>query len=59
MSYWNASVSRDVVGYNVYRGPNGTTWKKINASLIAWTFYSDFTVADRTTDYYGATALDI
>ena len=56
---WTASTSSDVAGYNVYRGPDGATWEKINASLLASTGYSDSTVANSTTYYYAATAVDI
>jgi hypothetical protein len=56
---WKASTSTDVVGYNVYRSLDGAIWKKINASLIAWTLYNDSTVANSTTYYYAATAVDI
>jgi hypothetical protein len=56
---WKASRSGDTAGYNVYRGPNGTTWKKINASLIGSTLYSDSTVSDGSTYYYAATTVDI
>lgn len=56
---WKASTSTDVVGYNVYRSLDGTTWKKNNVSLIASTLYSDSTVANNTTYYYSATAVDI
>ena len=56
---WKASTSSDVVGYNVYRSLDGATWKKINASLIASTLYGDSTVANSTTYYYAATAVDI
>jgi hypothetical protein len=56
---WKASTSSAVVGYNVYRSSDGATWKKINASLIASTLYSDSTVANSTTYYYAATAVDI
>ncbi len=55
---WKASTSSDIVGYNVYRSPDSATWKKINASLIASTRYSDSTVANSTTYYYAATAVD-
>jgi len=55
---WNASTSKDVVGYNVYRGPDGTNWKRINSSLTASTAYSDSTVANSTTYYYATTAVD-
>jgi hypothetical protein len=56
---WQASTSGNVVGYNVYRGPDRATWKKINASLIASTLYSDSTIANNTTYYYAATAVDV
>jgi hypothetical protein len=56
---WRASTSGNIVGYNVYRSPDGATWKKINASLIASTLYSDSTVANTTTYYYAATAVDV
>jgi hypothetical protein len=56
---WKASTSSDVVGYNVYRSLDGATWKKINAGLLASTLYSDSTVANSTTYYYAATAVDI
>jgi hypothetical protein len=56
---WKASTTSDVVGYNVYRGPDGTTWKKINVSTIAATLYNDSTVANNTTYYYAATAVDV
>lgn len=55
---WNASTSNNVVGYNVYRSPDAATWKKINPSLTASTLYSDSTVANGTTYYYAATAVD-
>jgi len=55
---WNASSSSNVVGYNVYRSPDAATWKKINVSLIGSTLYSDATVANNTTYYYAATAID-
>jgi hypothetical protein len=56
---WKASTSRNVAGYNVYRTTGGSAWKKINAGLTAWTRYSDSTVADDTTYYYAATAVDL
>jgi hypothetical protein len=56
---WKASTSSNVTGYNVYRSPDGATWKKINASLIASTLYADSTVANGSTYYYAATAVDI
>jgi len=56
---WNASTSQDIAGYNVYRGPDGTTWSKINAALVASTLYDDGTVSDGSTYYYAVTAVDI
>ena len=56
---WNASTSSGIAGYNVYRSPDGATWKKINASPIASTLYSDSTVANSSTYFYAATAVDI
>jgi hypothetical protein len=56
---WKASTSSHIAGYNVYRGPNGTKWEKINASLIASTLYDDSTVANGTTYYYATTAVNI
>lgn len=56
---WDASKSKDVAGYNVYRGPNGVTWTKINSGLIAATDYDDSTVANGTTYYYSATTVNI
>ena len=56
---WKASMSTDVTGYNLYRSPDGATWKKINPSLIASTLYADSTVANGSTYYYAATAVDL
>jgi hypothetical protein len=56
---WKASTSSDVAGYNVYRSADGSRWKKINANLIASTLYNDPTVANGSTYYYAATAVDI
>src|SRR6266566_6835937 len=35
--HWKASTTSNVVGYNVYRCPDGATWKRINVSLVAST----------------------
>jgi fibronectin type 3 domain-containing protein len=56
---WNASTSSNVTGYNLYRSPDGATWNRINANLIASTLYADSTVANGSTYYYAATAVDI
>jgi hypothetical protein len=56
---WDASTSKNIAGYNLYRGPDGVTWKKINTSLIASTDYDDSTVANSTTYYYSATTVNI
>lgn len=56
---WKASTSADVTGYNVYRSPDDSTWKKINASLVASTLYDDSTVSNGNTYYYSVTAVDL
>jgi Putative Ig domain len=56
---WVASKTKDVVGYNVYRGADGEYWRRINSGLNASTSYSDSTVADRTVYYYATTAVDV
>jgi len=56
---WHRSSSTDVAGYNIYRGPDGKKWKKMNVSLTASTVYSDSTAANSSTYYYAATAVDI
>lgn len=54
---WDASTSNDVAGYNVYRGPDGKKWTKLNAGLIASTYYDDSEVTDGSTYYYSAAAV--
>jgi Putative Ig domain len=56
---WNASTSKEIAGYNVYRGPNGTTWTKINAGLVPVTDYDDSTVSNGSTYYYSAASVNI
>ena len=56
---WHPSSSTDVAGYNIYRGPDGKSWKKMNVTLTASTVYSDSTAANSSTYYYAATAVDI
>lgn len=56
---WKASTTSDVTGYNIYRSPDGSSWKRMNVSLIASAQYSDSTVANGSTYYYAATAVDI
>lgn len=55
---WNASTSKDVAGYNVYRGPDGVKWTKINAGLIAATDYDDSSVSNGSTYFYSATTVN-
>lgn len=55
---WTASTSTGVVGYNLYRAPDGVSWKKVT-SLIPSTTYTDSTVANSSTYYYAATAVDV
>ncbi len=55
---WNASAS-SVSGYNVYRSTiSGSSYTKINASLVGALLYTDSTVLSGTTYYYVTTAVD-
>jgi len=56
---WKASTSTNVAGYNVYRSPDGGTWKKVNSGLVAATLYDDSTVANGSIYYYAVTAVNI
>ena len=56
---WNPSTANNVAGYNVYRGLDGATWKRINTGLVPSTLYSDSTVANTSTYYYATTAVDV
>ena len=42
-----------------YRSPDAATWNKRNASLIGSTLCADATVANSTTNYYSAAAVDV
>jgi len=61
---WTASPSPDaagnaIIGYNIFRSTtSGGAYTQLNSSLIAGTTYMDPTVADGTTYYYVATAVD-
>jgi hypothetical protein len=55
---WDASTSNDVAGYNIYRGPNGVNWTKINQGLIAATDYDDSSVSNGSTYYYSVTTVN-
>jgi len=55
---WDASPS-NVSGYNVYRSTvSGSSYTKINSSLVLATDYTDSTVQSGTTYYYVTTAVD-
>jgi fibronectin type 3 domain-containing protein len=55
---WTASTST-VSGYNVYRSTvNGSSYTKINSSLVTTLNYTDSTVQNGTTYYYVTTAVD-
>ena len=57
---WTASKSSGVMGYNVYRGPDGVSWRKVNSGgLVPWTHYADSTVANDSTYFYAASAVNI
>jgi hypothetical protein len=56
---WNASISQDVTGYNVYRGiTSGGPYRRINSVPDANTIYADASVLGGVTYYYVTTAVD-
>jgi hypothetical protein len=56
---WSASVSSDVVGYNVYRGRSANgVFTKVNAAVNAFTDYSDSAVSSGETYCYVVTAVN-
>ena len=55
---WNASPST-VNGYNVYRSTvSGSSYTKINSSLVTVLNYTDSNVQSGTTYFYVTTAVD-
>jgi hypothetical protein len=55
---WNASTST-VAGYNVYRSTvSGSSYTKINSSLVTVLNYTDSAVQNSTTYFYVTTAVD-
>jgi fibronectin type 3 domain-containing protein len=56
--YWNASISLDVRGHNVYRSTTkGGPYEYINSTFLV-TYYVDKGLLDKTTYYYVITAYD-
>ena len=55
---WDPSTSADVVGYNIYRQPQGGSFSKINSSLDSSTTYTDNQVLGGQTYIYAVTAVD-
>jgi len=56
---WNAGISQDVIGYNVYRGNvSGGPYTKINPTLDPDLNYTDTFVFSGNTYYYVATAVN-
>jgi hypothetical protein len=56
---WTASTSKNVVGYNIYRGnQSGGPYAKINSSLDSNTVYTDTSVMNGNTYYYVTTAVN-
>jgi Putative Ig domain len=55
---WDAPKSGDVMGYNVYRAPDGKSWSKMTSRPTASTVFTDLTAANNSTYYYAATAVD-
>jgi hypothetical protein len=56
---WVASVTANVIGYNLYRSASvGGTYTLVNSALISGTSYTDSSVQAGQTYYYVATAVD-
>jgi hypothetical protein len=56
---WTASVSANVVGYNIYRGTtSGGPYTRLTASPVNGVVYTDGSVQAGQTYYYVATAVD-
>lgn len=56
---WHASTSKNVIGYNIYRGlKRGGPYQKINSGLDKVTSYTDSSVVIGTTYYYVSTAVN-
>ena len=56
---WVASVTTNVVGYNLYRSASvAGTYTLVNSALISGTSYTDGSVQAGQTYYYVATAVD-
>jgi hypothetical protein len=56
---WTASISQNVIGYNIYRSlTSGSGYLQINSVLNASTLYTDTTVTDGLTYYYVTKAVD-
>ncbi len=56
---WTASISPNVVGYDVYRATtSGGPYTQLNSTLVAATSYTDTTVVAGQTYYYVGRAVD-
>ncbi len=55
---WKASISSNVIGYNVYRKTPWGRYTKLNSSPIAATKYTDHLVGAGRTYYYVTTAVN-
>lgn len=55
---WGASTHPGVIGYHVYRRPDGGTETRVTAAPVPATSYEDFTVTDGMAYYYRVTAVD-
>ena len=56
---WTANTSRNIVGYNIYRGRTpGGPYTKLNTSLLVETRHIDPSAAPGQTYYYVTTAVD-
>jgi hypothetical protein len=56
---WDASKSKNIAGYNIYRGANATSLAQINVSLVPATDYNDSTVSNGNTYYYAVATVNI
>jgi fibronectin type 3 domain-containing protein len=56
---WNNNGEGDLAGYNVYRSTtSGSSYAKLNSSLLTNSDYNDSNVSNGTTYYYVVTAVD-
>ncbi len=57
--YWNPNADWDLLGYNVYKSTDSTTFSQLNDSLIGSTFIVDTAVSNGSTYYYVVRAVNV